>query len=90
MELALEAGDLGYWDWNLKTGEAYFNPTAHKMMGYKPGDVPSTMDAWIDLIHPDDRESLIKRIQQYVVNDQPNPEEFRITPLPSWADSLFW
>jgi len=78
MELALEAGDLGYWDWNLKTGEAYFNPTAHKMMGYKPGDVPFTMDAWIDLIHPDDRESLIKRIQQYVVNDQPNPEEFRM------------
>jgi len=78
MELALEAGDLGYWDWNLKTGEAYFNPTANRMMGYKPGDVPSTMDAWMGLIHPDDRQPLIKRIEKYVVNGQLSPEEFRM------------
>ncbi len=78
MEMALEAGELGYWDWNLKTGEVYFNPTAHKMLGYKPGDVSSTTDAWMDLIHPDDRETMIKKIHQYEINDQPNPEEFRM------------
>jgi len=78
MELALDAGDLGYWDWDLKTGKAFFNATAHRMMGYEPGDVPSTMDAWMALIHPDDRQALIKRIQYYVVNDQPKPEEFRM------------
>ena len=78
VELALEAGDLGYWDWNLKTGEAYFNPTAHKIMGYKTGDIPSRLDAWMDLIHPDDRESLTKRIKQNLIKEQSNPEELRI------------
>ncbi len=78
MELALDAGDLGFWDWNLKTGYAYFNPTAHRMMGYETGDIKPEMDAWMNLIHPDDRNGLIKRINNYVENDQPAPEEFRM------------
>jgi PAS domain-containing protein len=27
-------------------------------LGYAPGEVPSTIDGWIELIHPDDRSQL--------------------------------
>ncbi|OPZ20899.1 MAG: Signal transduction histidine-protein kinase BarA [candidate division BRC1 bacterium ADurb.BinA364] len=54
LELALEATDLGLWDWNMATGALYCNRQWMEMLGLKPGSMPSTVDAWRELAHPAD------------------------------------
>ena len=44
----------GLWDWNLQTNEAYMSDRFSTMLGYEQEDLPSSGDAWISLIHPDD------------------------------------
>ena len=54
LELILRGAELGTWDINLKTGDAIRNARWSEMIGYAPGEIPSTFEAWRDLIHPDD------------------------------------
>jgi two-component system sensor histidine kinase/response regulator len=62
-QLAIEGANLGAWDWNLVTDEAVFNDRWFTMLGYSPGDLPSTGTAFFTLLHQDHQESLKKAIQ---------------------------
>ena len=52
---AMEATSDGLWDWDIPSGEVYYSPSYLGMLGYQPGEMPSTVNTWLDLIHPDDR-----------------------------------
>lgn len=52
--LALEAGEVGYWEWNLQTGQALHDERIPAMLGYAPGEVGQTRQAWEAMTHPDD------------------------------------
>ncbi len=54
LELALRAADLGMWDRNVITGEAYFSPRAIEMTGYSSEEAQPPSEFWERLIHPDD------------------------------------
>lgn len=57
---ALESAGQGVWDHNLRTGTAYFSPTWRRMRGIGLDDpVDSSREAWLERVHPDDRERLI-------------------------------
>ncbi|MBT8490972.1 MAG: PAS domain S-box protein, partial [Deltaproteobacteria bacterium] len=56
LKLALEATNDGLWDVNLVTNQVYFSPRYYTMLGYEPYELPPTLETWIDLMHPDDRE----------------------------------
>lgn len=55
LELVLEGSQLGFWDWNIATGEVYRNARWAEMLGYTLDEVQSTIEQWTDLHHPDDR-----------------------------------
>jgi len=55
LKLALEAVNDGLWDWNLVTGEIYRSPRWQTMLGFDPGGVAGNLEAWEELVHPDDR-----------------------------------
>ncbi|MFC3080305.1 sensor histidine kinase [Phenylobacterium terrae] len=54
LRLAQEAGGVGAYDWNLKTGELYASDVAKRLWGMAP-DFPLTLDYAVSLIHPEDR-----------------------------------
>ncbi|MET0293411.1 MAG: HWE histidine kinase domain-containing protein [Phenylobacterium sp.] len=54
LRLAQEAGSVGAYEWNLKTGELYASDVARRLWGV-PLDQPVTMAYAVTLIHPDDR-----------------------------------
>jgi two-component system, sensor histidine kinase and response regulator len=60
-ELMAEGASVGIWDWkNVKEPEVYWSPRFYKLLGYREGEIPSTVDSYAQLIHPEDRqESLI-------------------------------
>lgn len=58
--LAMEASKDGVWDWDLITGEIYCSPGVTSMLGYDSTAVLENMDAWQDLIHPEDRQNALQ------------------------------
>jgi PAS domain S-box-containing protein len=57
LDLALAAGGLGIWDWDLTTGEVVWSGTLEEIMGLPPGGFGRTQEAFLDVVHPDDREA---------------------------------
>lgn len=53
-ELAISAGNVGVWDWNILTGEIYIDPTIKAALGFTDMDIPNTLEGWRSLIHPQD------------------------------------
>ena len=52
--LAMRGANDGLWDWDLKTGAAYYSPRWKAMLGYADDELGDQPDAWLRLIHPDD------------------------------------
>ena len=66
LNLALSAANLGFWDWNLTTGELYLSPEFKRMLGYAETEIVfASNDEWRSALHPDDCgfvEQIIKRL----------------------------
>jgi PAS domain S-box-containing protein len=56
--LATEAGQVGVWDWDVKTNEIYIDPNLKAMLGYKDHEIRNHLDDWIRLMHPDDAQKV--------------------------------
>jgi PAS domain S-box-containing protein len=55
--LALEAAELGLWDYDVKSGNVIFNEGWAKILGYASEEVEPTIDFWRRLIRPEDQEA---------------------------------
>jgi len=55
LELAQEGGNVGVFDVDLTTGADYWTPHLERMFGLEPGGFGGTVEAWSQLLHPDDR-----------------------------------
>jgi len=78
LELAMDAGEHGFWDWNLDTDDVYFSPRYYTMLGYEPGELPMKLETWVNLMHPDDQKTIVPEVENYVKNAQPYEVEFRL------------
>ncbi|MCD6565296.1 MAG: PAS domain-containing protein [Bacteroidales bacterium] len=78
LELAMNAGEHGFWDWNLDTNDIYFSPGYYTMLGYEPGELPMRLETWVDLMHPDDKKTIVPEVENYVKNAQTYEVEFRL------------
>jgi PAS domain S-box-containing protein len=56
LRLALVAGRMGVWDWNLRTGSVDWTDTLELIHGLPPGIFTGTPGEGEEWIHPDDRE----------------------------------
>jgi len=66
LKFVLEGSQLGYWDWNIKTGKVQRNERWAHMLGYTLEEIEFTVTQWTDLHHPDDREMAWKSIQDHL------------------------
>jgi len=78
LELAMDAGEHGFWDWNLDTDDVYFSPRYYTMLGYKPGELPMRKETWTGLMHPEDQKIIVPMVEKYVANAEPYEVEFRL------------
>jgi PAS domain S-box-containing protein len=66
LTLALEAGNLGLWDWHVPTGAVHFGGNWASMLGYTPGEIEPHVRAWEELVHPDDRQEVDKQLSRHL------------------------
>src|SRR5262245_35900998 len=74
--LAMSAGDQGLWDLDLETGELILSALWWHQLGESPRP-PSTLDDWMQRVHPDDREQLEGTLLWAKGNDKPIDCEYR-------------
>ncbi|MFP4394778.1 MAG: PAS domain S-box protein [Anaerolineales bacterium] len=78
LQLAMDAAEHGFWDWNMDTNETYFSPRYYTMLGYEPVELPMELSTWEDLLHPEDRREVAPRILEKAMAAEAFEEEFRM------------
>lgn len=59
----LEGTNVGTWEWNVQSGETFFNERWAEIVGYTLEELePVSIDTWIKLAHPDDLEESGRRL----------------------------
>jgi PAS domain S-box-containing protein len=54
--LALSAGEVGVWDWDIKNNQLYVTTNLKAMLGYTKHELNPNWEEWQQLVHPDDRD----------------------------------
>lgn len=79
LDLALEASGLAVWDYDLVTGGVHLGRHWWPILGYSPGDVPSRVEAWEKLTHPEDLARLKSALAAHMKGVTPTLEvEYRM------------
>ncbi|MHC4975706.1 MAG: PAS domain-containing protein [Planctomycetota bacterium] len=69
LDLALNAASIGLWDTDLVSGEAFLSDIWYTMLGYEPGAFSPTLDSWIELLHPDDRQRGFEEFDRHIAGE---------------------
>ncbi len=87
LSLTMEVGNAGMWEWNLDSNEVRFDEQFHAMLGYGPGELPSTLQEWLPYHNPEDIPVWMPKAEAYLRGDSPLYEsEHRIrTKAGEWA-----
>lgn len=78
LELAVEGGDVGLWDWDIETNEDWFSEKWLEFLGYAPGEVDYHFDTWQKNLHPEDRDMVFKVLDNHLQKEAPYNPEFRM------------
>ena len=62
LRLALGAGRMGTWRWDLTTGEVHWDEQLEALYGLAPGSFDGSMDMYRSRFHPEDRERAIETV----------------------------
>jgi PAS domain S-box-containing protein len=77
IRLAAVAANLGYWAWDLASGEVWLNQRGRQMLGFSPGD-RIDLERFLGSVHPDDREQVRRSVLDSFENGREFEREFRI------------
>ena len=66
LEEAQSVAHVGYWDWDLETGEVIWSDETYRIFGFKPQERRMDIETVSGLVHPDDREALYSTVDEEV------------------------
>ena len=73
---------MGFWDWNIVTNELFWSDEIYRIFGLSPQEFGATYDAFMNSVHPGDREFVQKHVDMAVHDDAEYSIDHRIV-LPS-------
>ena len=80
--LALRAANAGSWDWDIRTNELDWSEQIEPLFGYEKGQFSGTFDAFLQRVHPDDRQYVLDSVDACLEHDEDYAIEHRIV----WPD----
>ncbi len=99
LELSQSKAHVGSWEVELsgsswsQPGGVKWSAETHRIFGYEPGSLEPNPAAFVDRIHPDDRELMRSRADRFLKRAEPYENEYRIVRLDgsvrvlhSWVD----
>ncbi len=86
-QLAESVTKIGTWDWNILTGALAWSETIEPLFGFGRGEFGATYEAFLRVVHPDDRQRVIDAVNACVEKGSDYHVEHRIV----WPDrSVHW
>ncbi|HEY0519826.1 MAG TPA: PAS domain-containing protein, partial [Ilumatobacteraceae bacterium] len=82
LRLALDAGELGTFRWDMSTGETIWDARLEALFGLAPGTFDGTFETYVSLLHPEDRARVLHVVQDAVATKQRYEVEHRV----QWPD----
>jgi PAS domain S-box-containing protein len=76
--LALAAGRMGSWEWDLGAGQQVWDEGQYRIFGVSPGGFVPTDGSILSLVHAEDRESLRRLAAESALTGQAYDAEFRV------------
>ena len=77
MDLAGRAVSLGFWEWDIASGEIWANETARTLFGIPPSE-PVSLTSFLATLHPDDRAGVAKAIEESVAGGFDYEKDYRV------------
>jgi PAS domain S-box-containing protein len=62
--LALAAGKLGTWEWDIQAGRVRWSPELERMHGIPEGSFDGTFEAYQSDMHPEDKERVLASVRE--------------------------
>ncbi len=78
LRLAQAAGSVGMFEWDIQKNRHYRSAEMERIYGATSGSIGSTCEAWIQRLHPDDRERVERELWRHVEEGGTRDIEFRI------------
>lgn len=78
LQLALQASGYGVWDLNNVGGQLYWDVRQAEIHGVEPASAPGSYQAWVALVHPEDRDRFQAPVQAVFSSSEEFTNEYRI------------
>ncbi|MBC8145047.1 MAG: PAS domain S-box protein [bacterium] len=76
--LAVEAAELGPWEFNIRTGEVHWSTNLERIHGLEPGTFGGTFDDYRSDMHPEDVDRVLGSIKSAIESGSDHNVEYRI------------
>jgi len=87
LRLALDAGGLGTFRWDMTTGVTEWDERLEALYGLEPGGFDGTFDGYVSLLHPDDRTEVLQTVNEAVAEKRAYIVEHKVV----WPDgTIHW
>lgn len=87
LRLVLEAAQMGTWDWDILQNSLKYSNHLEPMFGLIPGSAHLTYEAFLNAVHPEDRDYVAQAVTDAIAAGKDYETEFRVI----WADgTLHW
>lgn len=65
LNFVLDATLDGVWDWDVSSGHVYFSPQWARLLGHVPGEIPSRVEFFYTVLHPEDVAMVTRSIEDH-------------------------
>ncbi len=77
LRMALDGGQIGTWEWDLRTDSIRWGGHAARVFDFGPGSYPGTFEEFLALVHAEDRPGFEDAMRQAMASGVPLEIEFR-------------
>ncbi len=77
LRLALSSSQQGWFDLDIPTGAVTVSPEYPWMIGYDPAEFDSSLQTWINALHPEDRDAVLKKFNECLKTGLTRSMEYR-------------
>jgi PAS domain S-box-containing protein len=57
---------VGSWEWQVGSGEQSWSDETYRIIGRDPSEFEPTFEAFLDCVHPDDRDRLVREVNRSI------------------------
>ena len=90
--IALEAGQIGVWSWDIKSHQATWSTNVEGICGLPRGSLDAAKMILENDVHPEDRPAVVAAMQETLRTGNPRRVQYRTLPRPDgqerWIETL--